>query len=111
MLAENIKAARQLAGLTQQELADRIGVPRSKLTGWETRRYQPDVTNFMRLCRALGVSPESLSGMELEDALADLSRPVAELARKLAAMPPQTFAIIQRVILSLDEELNGSSEK
>ena len=43
--------------------------------------------------------------------MADLSRPVAELARKLAAMPPQTFAIIQRVILSLDEELNGSDEK
>ena len=111
MLAENIKAARQLAGLTQQELADRIGVSRSKLTGWETRRYQPDVKNFMCLCQALGVSPEALSGIELENELADLPRPVAELAHKLAAMPPRTFAIIQRVILSLDEELNGSSEK
>ncbi len=111
MLAENIKAARHRAGLTQQELADRIGVSRSKLTGWETHRYQPDVNNFMRLCQALGVSPESLSGMELEHELADLARPVVELARKLAAMPPQTFAIIQRVILSLDEELNGSGDK
>ena len=111
MLAENIKAARLRAGLTQQELADRIGVSRSKLTGWETRRYQPDVNNFMHLCQVLGVSPESLSGMELENKLADLPRPVAELARKLAAMPPQTFAIIQRVILSLDEELNGSGHK
>ena len=111
MLAENIKAARHRAGLTQQELADRIGVPRSKLTGWETRRYQPDVKNFMLLCRALGVSPESLSGMELEGELADLPRPVAELARKLAAMPHQTFAIIQRVVLSIDEELNGGDEK
>ena len=67
--------------------------------------------NFMCLCQALGISPEALSGLELENELADLPRPVAELAHKLAAMPPRTFAIIQRVILSLDEELNSSDEK
>ena len=48
---------------------------------------------------------------ELANELADLPRPVAELAHKLAAMPPQTFAIIQRVILSLDEELSSSGAK
>lgn len=109
LLAENIKAARLRAHLTQKELALRLRVPRERVTAWESGRFQPDIANFMALCRTLSVTPESLSGATLPDELADLPQPAAELAHKLAAMPAPTFAVIRRLILSVDGELHGKT--
>ena len=107
LLAGNIKAARLRAHLTQKELALRLSLPRERITAWESGRFQPDIANFMALCRTLGVTPESLSGATLPDELADLPQPAAELAHKLAGLPAPTFAVIRKLILSVDDELHG----
>lgn len=109
MLAGNIKAARLRAHLTQKELALRLGVPRERITAWEAGRFQPDIANFMALCRTLAVTPESLSGASLTDELADLPQPVAELAQILAGLPAPTFAVIRKLILTVDDELHGKA--
>ena len=56
-LIDAIRDARKGAGITQQELADRLGRPQSfvaKIEGYERRL---DVVEFLQVCRALGVDP------------------------------------------------------
>lgn len=58
-----IKALREKRGLTQRELAERIGVSDKAVSKWETARGLPDVGVLDGLAQALGVSiAELLTG-------------------------------------------------
>lgn len=60
-----IRSARRQAGVTQQQLADRLGRPQSfvaKIEGYERRL---DVVEFLQICRALEADPALiLAGMQ-----------------------------------------------
>ena len=47
MLAENLKALRKAKGLSQEELAARLGVSRQAVSKWETGEAAPDLSNSM----------------------------------------------------------------
>ena len=51
-----IKQLREAKGLTQQELADQIGVSGKTISKWETARGLPDITLIEPLAAALGIS-------------------------------------------------------
>ena len=51
-----IKARREQAGLTQSQLADRLGVSSKAVSKWETARGLPDIALIEPLAKALGVS-------------------------------------------------------
>ena len=108
MLARNIQAARKKAGLTQEELAEQIGVKRAALASWETRRSKPDIEDFMKLCNTLKIKPEDLSGFSFEGELSAFQQPVIDLAIILATLPPSVFPMIRKMILSLSDEVNGN---
>ncbi|GIW05981.1 MAG: hypothetical protein KatS3mg060_0786 [Dehalococcoidia bacterium] len=55
-----VRAARRHAGLTQQELADRVGLSRQALNAIETGRSIPNTAVALRLARALGCPVEDL---------------------------------------------------
>lgn len=57
-----IQEAREAAGLTQQELAAKVGVDRTTLAHWEspTSKTEPGAAAFKRLVAALDVPAESL---------------------------------------------------
>ena len=59
-LATRIRAARQDRGLTQDELAVRVGVSRSAVAQWETGRAGQITGNLSRISAALDVSVEYL---------------------------------------------------
>ena len=62
MLKDRIRSARHAKGLTQQELADKIGVKRASVTQWETGATKSiESTNLLAAAKALDVSPEWLS--------------------------------------------------
>ncbi len=50
---ERIRQKRQELGLTQQALADKAGVNRVTVTGWEKGDYQPNGVNLQQLAEAL----------------------------------------------------------
>jgi len=52
-------------GMTQQELAERVGVTRQTIISIERGRYKPSIELALRLARVFGVPVESL--FELED--------------------------------------------
>lgn len=55
-----VRNARIKAGLTQQELADRIGLSRPSIANVETGRQQVLLGDLYEYAAALGVSPKSL---------------------------------------------------
>lgn len=61
MPGEQVKRIRELAGYTQQELADRIGVDRVTLAKWEGGQH-PVSETAARLLRVLAV----LHGMDVK---------------------------------------------
>ncbi len=58
-----VKRLREAKGLTQAQLADRLGVSGKAVSKWETAKGLPDITLIEPLAKALGVSvAELLSG-------------------------------------------------
>ena len=58
--AEKLKEARKEAGLSQEQLAERITVSRSAIAKWETDKGMPDVNNLKIISQLLGVSVDYL---------------------------------------------------
>jgi transcriptional regulator with XRE-family HTH domain len=52
---EVIREARLLAGLSQEGLAERIGVPRQSIARWERGAVEPGFDTVRRLLRACGL--------------------------------------------------------
>lgn len=61
-LPRNLTEARKRAGLTQQDLADRIGVARSTINMYELGNREPKVEMIEKLAEALGTTPAEITG-------------------------------------------------
>ncbi len=57
----------RLDGMTQQELADRVGVTRQTILSIERGRYNPSVGLALRLAETFGVSVEALFEIDREE--------------------------------------------
>ena len=60
MISRNIQAARKALGLTQEDLANRLGVARQTVAKWESGESLPDLENAYALAKLLGVSVDDL---------------------------------------------------
>jgi transcriptional regulator with XRE-family HTH domain len=56
MIGEELRTAREAAGLTQEELAFKAGVDRSYISLLENDRKSPTLDMLFRICKALGAS-------------------------------------------------------
>ncbi len=63
-LRSHVRRYRQLADLTQQELADRIGVTRQTILSIEKGKYTPSVALALLLADVLGATVETLFELE-----------------------------------------------
>lgn len=54
-LTEMLRNRRKDLKITQQELADKVGVPRSYITRFELGNSDIQLSNFLRIANALGV--------------------------------------------------------
>ncbi len=59
-LSERIIRARKAAGLSQEELGQRLGVTRQAVSKWETGQTKPDADMLVLLCRELGLTADYL---------------------------------------------------
>ena len=59
-IAERIKVLRKSKGLSQEELADRIGVSRQAVSKWESGHNVPDPEKIILLSAALEVTTDYL---------------------------------------------------
>ena len=63
-LANRIKERRTEAGLTQAELAEKVGVTRKTVNTVENGVFTPSATLAIKLSKALGLSVEQLFWVE-----------------------------------------------
>ena len=66
-LAENIRTFRKQRALTQEQLAEKIGVSRQSVSKWETDSAIPDIEKLKLLAEIFEVSITELLGMECEE--------------------------------------------
>lgn len=59
-IGQGIQAARSHAGLTQAELAHRVGVAKVTISHWETGHRTPSMDSLLRTADALGVPVANL---------------------------------------------------
>jgi len=64
-LAENIRDARKRMGLTQEQLAERLGVTLGTISKWERGASEPEIGYLMGLAEVFRVSVDALIGFSL----------------------------------------------
>ena len=62
--AEKLKSIRKQAGMSQEKLAEKIGVSRQAITKWETDIGIPDVENIMAISALFNISIDELLSNE-----------------------------------------------
>ena len=70
MLDQRIRALRQARGMSQVELARRLGVTKQSVSNWENDNIQPSIEMLQKLAAALSVSTDYLLGLEDGERLA-----------------------------------------
>lgn len=91
-LGANIAALRKAKGMTQEQLAEAVGVSAPAVSKWETEKSCPDITLLCPLARALGTNVDTL--LQFEEALPDETitaymNEVVEIARTRGAEPAE----------------------
>ena len=57
---KTIRQSREQKGMTQEELAERLGVSRQAVSKWENGTVDPSTSNLLALAKLYGLSPEAL---------------------------------------------------
>ncbi|HPY83532.1 MAG TPA: helix-turn-helix transcriptional regulator [Ruminococcus flavefaciens] len=131
ILADKIIDLRKKAGLSQEELAEKLGVSRQSVSKWEGAQSTPDLNRILQLSQIFGVSTDYLLKEEIETAaeapteaapeeteppLRHVSMEEAnkflELNRKRALMVPAGVAVIILSVIApiLSDSLNCKSD-
>jgi len=96
MKFERIHKRRKELGLTQQALADLVGVSKGTISQWESGDYSPGGQNLLNLAKSLAVSPDWLiSGKELTKSIGldpeGVGMKAAALSQMMTGEPRQPY--------------------
>ena len=83
-LGEKIASARKEKGMTQEMLAEQLGVTRQAVARWETGLSVPDAGMLVRIAGALDTTVNDLLGEEEPEQGRDLAAELDALNRQLA---------------------------
>ena len=64
MLHEQIRRLRTARGITQVELAHRLGVSKQSVSNWESNNIQPSIELLEKIADLFGVTTDHLLGRE-----------------------------------------------
>ena len=59
-LGKNMQEARKAAGMTQKELAEKMGVLQKDISRWETNVQIPNTMTFRKYCKIIGASSDDV---------------------------------------------------
>ena len=115
MLAANLRRLRERRQLTQQDLAERSGVPRPTLAHLESGEANPTLSVLVRVAEALGTSIEELIGRVEPAITIHASKSLGEHRRgkaRLVDLAPGAFAGLsfQRVELPAGARFDAAPE-
>lgn len=64
MLGEKIISERKKCKLSQEELAEKLGITRQTISNWELNETSPDLKQASKLCDIFNISLDELTGKE-----------------------------------------------
>lgn len=121
-IAANLRLQRKKAGLTQVELAEKLGVSIATLRRWESGETAPTGTRIMELANLLKISPDEIvkEGEEMMPARASMLFPAHEASGGMLVyegegtrieLPPteKGYEIFQKLIENLMNRKKGQS--
>lgn len=74
-IMNRIKEIRTMRGIKQIDLCKQLGITQGALSGWETGRYQPDISALKKMSEIFGVSVDYLIGSKDSSMEAILGKP------------------------------------
>lgn len=63
-IQKNIAFYRKKRKMNQKDLADRLGVAATTVSGWERGAYTPDIDTLFSVCRLLDVTLQEMFGVD-----------------------------------------------
>lgn len=64
MLGEKIISERKKCKLSQEDLAEKLGITRQTISNWELNETSPDLKQASKLCDIFNISLDELTGKE-----------------------------------------------
>ena len=64
MLNERIRELRIASGISQVELAEKLGVSKQSVSNWENDNIQPSIEMLVKIARVFNVSTDFLLGQD-----------------------------------------------
>ena len=89
--ANHLAELRRAHGLSQEDLAEKLGVSRQAISKWERAESSPDTDNLIALAQLYGVTLDELLGLQLPPAT-PLPEDAPEAAPQQAPAPDDAFA-------------------
>ncbi len=86
-----IRTYRKEKHMTQEEMANRLGVTAPAVNKWENENSLPDITLLSPICRLLGITPDILLSFEEELTTEEIALFIQELNEKLKTEPFDTI--------------------
>lgn len=116
-----IAKKRKEQNLTQEQLAERLGVSNKTISKWETGKCMPDYTVIKSLCEELQVTVSELMDAEEteeksvrvydDDQILDLLRRTQELEKQKVMLTGVILIVMGIALQALSQSLGGSDVK
>lgn len=106
-VGERISAARKKRGLTQQELADKVGITRVLLSDYETSRVRIFDEMLTRISLSIGVSADYLLGLKEIQQEENISLRYTKRIKEIEQLPEHKR---RAVLKTLDDSIKANKD-
>lgn len=108
-IGEKLKAARLSCGMTQQEVANKIGRKQPIIGHWETGYSQPDANTLFTLCDIFGTTVDEVFGFKKKDI--DISKKDIDMIEKYQFLDPHGKDMVDTVLNKEHERCKSVKQK
>ena len=105
---DRLRAARLKKGLTQDQLATKLGVAKSTLTGYEKGNREPDVFKIKSLVKILDVDADYLLGLKDDNSVTEI---FTNIEQKISHLEKSDLTLQEQHIIQLYRDCPEGSRK
>lgn len=93
-----LKELRECQGLSQTELASKLGIKRVTYNKYELENNEPDIKTMMDIANYFGVSLDYLCGRQFNSKIGYIPEDRVDLIKVIANLPDKDFAQISNYV-------------
>ena len=108
LIGDKIRELRKLHNITQEQLAEAIGISFQAVSKWENHIALPDITLVPALANYFEISCDELFGMNLMETKVQISSICAEAAKYRECDPTKSRMILEEVASHLIDKTDSS---